>query len=148
MKALSIKAPWAYLIVQGVPVFESVDNGDGTTRVEYSGRVIYKDVENRTWKLPKGFIVPQRIAIHVGQREDSEALEALMKMGIPAMSALMGFSKRLPRGALIGEADITDCVASHDSPWFAGPFGFVLANPQVYAEPIPCKGRLGFFELT
>lgn len=49
-------------------------------------------------------------------------------------------------GAIIGEVDITGCVEYSDSPWFLGPYGFTLANPVLYDEPIPCKGALGFFE--
>lgn len=40
MKAISIKQPWAYLIVYGI-----------------------KDIENRTWACPKKYI-GQRVLIH------------------------------------------------------------------------------------
>lgn len=49
------------------------------------------------------------------------------------------------RGAIIGEVDIVDCVTESKSPWFTGPYGFVLANPVAYKVPVPCKGKLGFF---
>ena len=52
------------------------------------------------------------------------------------------------RGAIIGEVDIVDCVTQSDSPWFEGPYGLVLANPTLYDQPIPYKGRLGLFEVT
>ena len=32
------------------------------------------------------------------------------------------------KGAIIGEVDIVDCVTKSTSPWFEGPFGFVLRN--------------------
>jgi hypothetical protein len=41
--------------------------------------------------------------------------------------------------------EIVDIVRDSASPWFTGPCGLVLANP----EPLPfwpCRGRLGFFE--
>ena len=53
----------------------------------------------------------------------------------------------LPRGGIVGEAEIVDCVTQSDSPWFEGPYGFVLRN----AHPLPfrpCRGRLGFFKPT
>lgn len=31
------------------------------------------------------------------------------------------------------------------SPWFFGPFGYVVENGNLYDKPIPCKGKLGFF---
>lgn len=48
-------------------------------------------------------------------------------------------------GAIIGEVDITGCVTESTSVWFAGPYGFTLANPVLYEKPIPCRGALGFF---
>jgi hypothetical protein len=50
------------------------------------------------------------------------------------------------RGCIIGEVDIVGCVTQSKSPWFVGKYGFVLANPILYTMPIPCKGKLGFFE--
>jgi len=52
----------------------------------------------------------------------------------------------LERGGVIGRAQLVDCVTNHDSPWFAGKFGFVLQD----AKPLPFlpyKGQLGFFDV-
>ncbi len=48
-------------------------------------------------------------------------------------------------GCIVGIVDVVDCVEWHDSDWFNGPFGWVLANPRVL-KPCPCKGKLGLFE--
>lgn len=32
------------------------------------------------------------------------------------------------------------------SPWFFGKFGYIVHNGKLYKKPIPCKGKLGFFE--
>lgn len=32
------------------------------------------------------------------------------------------------------------------SPWFFGPFGYIVTNPTLYEAPVPCKGMLGFFD--
>ena len=48
------------------------------------------------------------------------------------------------RGGIVGAVTLSDCVAEHDSPWFTGPYGFVLAE----AKPlpfVPLTGQLGFF---
>lgn len=40
-------------------------------------------------------------------------------------------------------------IANHEpytSPWFFGPFGYAVRDGALYNHPIPCKGRLGFFE--
>lgn len=33
-----------------------------------------------------------------------------------------------------------------DSPWFEGPWGFVMADPEIFPF-FPCNGRLGIFEV-
>ena len=149
MKALSFKPPWGQMVVYGIPILKSVDLGEGRSTVEYSGKVFLKNIENRSWKLPAWFKVPQRIYVHSGKREDdSEAtFKFLFEKGLATpIVALCLFSSKLGRGAIIGEVDIIDCVEKSDSPWFVGPYGFVLANPVSYEKPIPCRGKLGFFE--
>jgi len=150
MKILSIRPPWAYYIIYGIPYGVSVDIGDGKSRVEESGKVILKNIENRDWPVPSWFKLPQRIQIHVGKQEDD--ITAVMefcvgKLKLPAFSIMMSYSKRLPRGAIIGEVDIIDCVTVSKNPWFVGRYGFVIANPEPYEKPILCRGKLGLFEI-
>jgi hypothetical protein len=53
----------------------------------------------------------------------------------------------LKRGGIIGIATLIDCVSASANPWFVGPYGFVLEHP--YPLPFrPCKGALGFFDVT
>jgi len=85
-----------------------------------------KDIENRSW--PTWF--RGRIIVHASQSYDF---------------TFPGDYQPLPRGSLLGEVDIIDCVTYSSSPWFSGPYGFVLANPMLYPSPIPYKGRLGLF---
>src|SRR5688500_15197389 len=47
--------------------------------------------------------------------------------------------------AVVGTVEIVGCVTESDSPWFFGPYGFVLRNPRRLARPVPCAGRLGFW---
>lgn len=144
MKALSIRQPWAGLIVTGVPIVQSVPAGDGLTRLELTNQRYFKDVENRAWPTD----VRERFIVHASKRHDRSAMEYLMKKQlVPPMFALLGESSLIPHGTLIGEVDLVDCVRSHPSPWFVGPWGFVLANPEPYAEPVPYRGRLGFFNV-
>lgn len=151
MKALSIRPPWAYMVIYGVPYMLPIRNPDGTTRLEPSGRVIIKNIENRAWPLPKGFEVPQRIYIHVGKREDRLTDEIFYfcckRVGLPLGGLMAMYSKYLARGAVIGEVTVTAQVMASNNPWFVGPYGFVLQNPKPYREAIPCRGQLGFFNL-
>ena len=50
-------------------------------------------------------------------------------------------------GAIVGEVTIIDCVDTSSSPWFCGPYGFILSSPVAYKDPIPYRGQLGFFQV-
>jgi len=146
MKALSIKQPWAWLICAGMPLTEKVDLGEGRSAVKLSGKVVVKDIENRDWPIPPSFSLPQRIYVHTPKKRDDSAMKWLFEKGFAPMMVLALYSDKVPTGAIVGEVDIVDCVTASDSPWFAGPYGFILAKPELYEKPILCKGKLGFFE--
>lgn len=150
MKALSVRPPWAQFIVWGIPLTKIVDLGEGRSTVELSGKVYFKNIENRSWGLPKGFKLPQRIYIQASKRDDR--IEAVLdmcvkKIGLPFMMVMHMSSPLLGRGAIIGEVDIVDCIRNSKSLWAVpGQYHFILANPKPYKVPIPCRGKLGFFE--
>ena len=117
MKALSIRQPWAWLIVNG-----------------------YKDIENRTWSTDfRG-----RVYVHAGRKIKSgdfpEQRNYIKQSGIL-------LPEEPPLGAIVGEVTITDCVDTSSSPWFCGPYGFILSSPVAYKDPIPYRGQLGFFQV-
>jgi ASCH domain len=116
MKALSIRQPWAWLIVHG-----------------------FKPVENRTWPTPQR----GEVLIHAGLVFDTEGLSSVLH-------AFPELRPKLPQqyelGGIVGVATITDCVQTHASRWFTGPYGFVMADPR----PLPFArwpGKLSFFEI-
>lgn len=122
MKALSIRQPWAWLIL-------------------HAG----KDIENRHWQSRNPALhFRGRCLLHAGLAADSvsENITTLVSktigLQIPAIESL-------PRGGIVGEVDVIDVVQQSASPWFVGPWGLVLANP--ISHPFtPCRGRLGFFD--
>lgn len=84
-----------------------------------------KDVENRDWPTKgRGWFL-----IHAGKSPDGPLPRALADV---------------PRGGIVGAAQIVDCVTDWDSKWWMGKFGFVLRDP-IPLPLIPCKGALGFF---
>jgi hypothetical protein len=118
MKALSIRQPWAWLIVNG---FKPVENRDWSTR--FRGRFLIHASKGMT-----------RLE-YADTREFAEGLGVT----IPPF-------EELERGGIVGVATLNTCVASSDSPWFFGDYGFVLESAQ--ALPFtPFKGQLGFFEI-
>lgn len=48
-------------------------------------------------------------------------------------------------GHILGKARMAGCVDNSASPWFTGPWGWLLKDPVRLAEPIKCKGRQGIF---
>lgn len=132
-KALSIKQPWAWLICSG-----------------------FKDVENRYWYRRN---YPKLIYVHASNSKSDmtkEVLARIMRRLTGKQAAeLMVVYERLAFGAVIGEVSITECRyrpgdenANLFSKWHeAGQYGFYLKNPVLYVNPIPCAGKLGFFEI-
>lgn len=128
MKALSIRQPWADLIVSGEPVCI------GSALKGYA----IKDVENRSRRTHyRG-----KVLVHASKRWEADAAQELRGKGV-----CIGAIKDYPAGAIIGSVYIVDCVTESNSPWFTGPFGWVLKNPVVFPQPVPMKGRLGLFNV-
>jgi hypothetical protein len=134
MKVLSVRQPWAYLIVAG-----------------------YKDIENRTWYT--GHRGP--LLIHASKGVDPENFMPKQRQYIE--SAGIVIPEDLPRGAIVGSVNLVDvwnancgkvrrhCSDCHqydlkyvnDSPWFEGPYGFEMADAVQFHQPIPYRGSLG-----
>lgn len=121
MKAISIRQPWAWLIL-------------------HRG----KDIENRVWQTH--FRGPVLIHASAGctLQEYQDAAEFVRREVHPGI-VLPPFHS-LPRGGIVGQVEITNCVELSCSPWFVGPYGFMLANPKPL-EFKPCRGMLKFFEV-
>jgi hypothetical protein len=52
----------------------------------------------------------------------------------------------LELGGFVGSVHLSGCVSSHPSPWFVGPFAFLMRDP-VPARFVPWRGELGFFNV-
>lgn len=116
--ALSVRQPWAWLIVHG-----------------------FKDVENRTWRTNfRG-----RVLIHAGKTfglsERLAAAQVAHEFGIDIPDTL-------PLGGIVGCVEIFDCVTQSDSRWFReDEFGWLLRNADEMPFT-PLKGRQGFFNVA
>ena len=134
--ALSIKQPWAFLIVNG-----------------------FKDIENRSW-LKK---FPRRILVHAGQSADGDAHDAMVRARHPVTGAALdpriydayidactlirpGISQAPQLGGFVGMVEITGVQQDHDSEWFVGDYGYILANGTPLPF-LPWRGQLGFFRV-
>lgn len=127
MKAITIKQPWASLIVHGI-----------------------KDIENRTWACPRKYI-GQRIFIHAagshGRKFSIDLTDAQTKAAF-ATIAIETMFRNMPFGSIIGSVEIVDCSINHPSIWAEkGVYNWILANPILFNKPIEnVKGKLSFWE--
>lgn len=97
-----------------------------------------KDVENRTWRTSRR----GEFFVHAARTYDTDGhwfLERELGLVVPPM-------KYLPAGGIIGRARLIDCVTKSLSPWFSGPYGFVIRDARP-VEFFRCNGALGFFEV-
>jgi hypothetical protein len=117
LRALSIRQPWAWLVVNG-----------------------HKDIENRSWRTNhRGPLL-----IHASNNRTlttPENLAAIKK------KYRVRLANDFDLGGIVGMVDVVDCVNTHPSKWKErGTWGWVLKNPRrlPFRE---CKGFVGFFRL-
>lgn len=137
MKAITIKQPWAQLIVEGI-----------------------KDIENRTW--PTKF--RGRVLIHAGMDKTLMNVIPSSFLSVDQIDLIKNV-KFSPKewdlyGVIIGSVEIVDCVINHPSCWAEKSeitigamqmgvkpiYNWFLANPIKFPEPIPAKGKISFWE--
>jgi hypothetical protein len=121
MKALSIKQPWAQLIIMGA-----------------------KDVENRS--RPTSF--RGRFAVHVSLKRASYedvAVEAIPPdLREPVRWA---WERNASAGRVIGTVELIDCIQDSNSIWAIDDhWQWVLRDPRLYSRSRPAKGKLGLWE--
>ena len=119
MKTLSIKQPWASLIVLGI-----------------------KDIENRSWSTDfrgKIYIHASKVPIrglwnNLNREQVHEVIE----------SHKIDNYTVLPYGAIIGTVEIVDIVRNYDSIWAEkNQYNWVLKNPVLFDKPIEnVKGKM------
>lgn len=117
MRALSIRQPWAWLIVNG---HKPVENRDWAT--EYRGDLLIHASKS---------LVIHEFELHCQQVHDW--------FGITVPDDLA-------RGGIVGRVNLTNCVTELDSLWFTGPHGFLLSDAQPLPF-VAFKGQLGFFHV-
>ena len=125
MLALSVRQPWAWLIL-------------------HAG----KDIENRTWPTK----VRGRVLIHAAKgvtKDEWRSSWDWVRRNCPEAWEKGNREIQagtIERGGIVGSVEIIDCVANSPSRWFVGDHGFVMQNPQPLPF-YPYKGQLGFFQV-
>lgn len=122
MRALSIRQPWAWLIVKG-----------------------YKDIENRVWSTR--YVGP--LVIHASKgmtKAEYEDVDDMLTFDLRLSHIKLPPMVQIERGGIVGVAHCGGSVEASESPWFFGPHGFLLSR----ARAVPFtefKGQLGFFDV-
>ena len=124
MKALTIKPPFAYRVVEGM-----------------------KDVENRFWKTSfRG-----RLLIHNGRRP-AEYVWQIPRLA-RAMGVMINGTPDAGEnaGCVIGSVEVHDCIPSSDCElyWADDHDGYcwLLRDPRMFWHPLPWRGQPGLFEI-
>ena len=139
MKALSIRQPWAWMIIR--------PDLSGEARERWMNSDERKDIENREW--PTHF--RGRVLVHASKGMTHEEWEDAWEFAHGSGASPAAVEERLTfdnieRGGIVGSVEIVDCVTRSDSRWFMGTYGFVLRNPIVLPF-LPVRGALGFFDV-
>jgi len=111
--AISVRQPWAWLIVHG-----------------------WKPVENRS----RGTSFRGETLIHASKTFDEYAFETIWRISENAYRAMPQSIDAFQTGGIVGQARVVDCVDYHASPWFFGPKGIVLTG-QKPLPFTPCRGN-------
>ena len=121
IKALSIRQPWAWLIL-------------------WAG----KDIENRS----RRFHFRGRFLIHASagmtRNEYLAVLLFLQQRGLPVPDGLV--FENLNRGGFVGSVELVDCLDTSESAWYMGQKALVLKDPEPLPF-IPYSGKLGLFDV-
>lgn len=118
---LSIRQPWAWLIVNG-----------------------YKKIENRTWG--SGYRGPLFIHASKGmtRQEYSDCIQFIQEFN-PKLAFNMPSFESLDRGGIVGKVTMIGCTTKSDDPFFCGPYGFLFKDPVTLPFQ-PLCGALGIFQ--
>jgi hypothetical protein len=118
MKVLSVKNPWAWLIMRGG-----------------------KDVENRSW--PTSY--RGRIAIHASKNPvEFKIADPYMPTAEEIEFAYLLNESEETNGYILGLVVLADCIRDSTSKWAEkGMWHWILCNPAPFIRPIPAQGHLG-----
>lgn len=146
MKALSLTQPMAWAIFHG----KDVENRNWNTH--YRGPLLIHasmkfDAAHLQWLKDNqgklGITLPNRF--YHGALLGIVTLERVMRKG--SQEAIIG----VPAPSIGDQERELECLrkanSEYFSPWFFGPYGFVLKDAKPLSEPIPYRGMLGLFEV-
>jgi hypothetical protein len=153
MRALTIKQPWAQLIAVGAKKFETRSWGAferGHIAIHAGKSKASKNIKD----LDPNTYYEIADALGFGAWDDSNVercLDSLPHGCIIATAELVDYWLISESGRLMSRDDIIKTIPKDERELMFGNFSprryaFELANVKMLKEPIPAKGRLGFWE--
>lgn len=164
-RALSVRQPWAGLIVHG---FKGVENRDWPT--PHRGLVAIHASTNDATRDYRAFVFGETRPDHIGVNPRPKSVTATqLRKSCEFLDGPEGPTpaQLSPRGAIIGVVEIVDVIEASSNaairsipssspgfklnprlwyhPWAF--YAWVLANPVALAKPIPCDGKLNLWHL-
>lgn len=127
MKVLSVKQPWAALLVNGIKDIEN-----RTRRTTFRGRIL---IHASSAKMSGS------IADYLNQRQTMAMMDSQVDVD--------NLRETLKTGYIIGSIEIYDCVKGDDSVWAENNvWNWKVRNPVLFNKPIRAKGKLGLWEFA
>lgn len=146
LKAITLKHPWAFAVAR-----------------------LDKRIENRTWKPPPS-LIGRRIAIHGGAipkgdsafadtmfdvkviLRDIITAEYMSKLSTAQVNWIRARNCNVLRTwitpGIVATATLKSVVTTSDSPWFFGPYGWVLEDVEPLETPVPHRGAQGLWPVS
>ena len=142
MKCITIRQPWAWMIIHGGGYLWPPDIAGVPQPPILTWR---KDVENRKWKTThRGPLL-----IHAAQREiddDDDYHKALSVYYGQTYAQLREIPDYLEYGSIIGRVNLVDILSDSESCWaFPDHWHWIIEDPQPI-KPIPYRGIPGLFD--
>jgi hypothetical protein len=136
-RVLSVKQPWASLIISGL---KAVENRTWATR--YRGR-LYIHASSRIGGVDWDDVFGKAIDGWAGPGCGIEVQGPDGLVSLPPYGTL-------PVGVILGHVELVDCCPRRKlpaelrgGPFVEGPVCWALGNPVVLPRPVSCLGRLG-----
>ncbi|MDA3812364.1 MAG: ASCH domain-containing protein [Spirochaetaceae bacterium] len=142
MKALSVRQPWANLIVHGI---KDVENR--SRRTNFRGRILIHSPKIED-KEPNIISLPDRVRSLMSFIEENSTVDMSQVEYVNFLHKTWGPIWDVQhKSAVIGSVEIVDCIDDSSSVWSDfGSWHWILKDPILFDKPIlGVKGNLGLW---
>lgn len=129
MKTLSIRQPWASLILNGIKDIEN-----RSRRTNFRGTILVHSSSNADSDDMTKYLTKEQMDVFNGKAREIGENQLMRSMR---------------RGCILGSVEIYDCVKNDPSVWAEkGVWNWKVRNARLFHNPIPAKGMLGLWNFN